>query len=118
MVSPLPPTIDEQLPTFFILAEDGRTVCSAINFFEWQLWMDTSPDRRVAKTLIDGYRVSTIFWGIAEYGPDKIFETMLFKGNSSNDLAAWRCGSWEDAEEQHARACEWVRQQLASSLLS
>ena len=79
--------------------------------------MKTAPDRRVTKTFIDGYRVSTIFWGIAEYGPDKVFGTMLFVGNCYHDLAAWRCASWEEAEEQHERACAWVREQLANGAL-
>lgn len=117
MVSPLPPTIDEQLPVCFLLDKDGHSVRPAINYFEWRDWMETSPDRRVAKTMIDGYRISTIFWGIAEYGPNKHFETMLLEGDSSSDLAAWRCGTRAEAEEQHERACAWVRAQLASGAL-
>lgn len=117
MALPLPPTDEEPRQLFFILDEDGRTICEATNYVEWQAWMDTDPDRRVAKTLIDGYRVSTIFWGVAEYGPDKLFETMLFMGDCDRDLAAWRCSSWEEAGEQHERACAWAREQLATGAL-
>lgn len=113
MISPLPPTNDEQWPVYFVLDDDTHVARLAASYMEWKAWMASDPDRHVAKTLIDGYRVSTIFWGIAEYGPDKLFETMLFKGDSSRSLVAWRCASWEEAEEQHERACAWVREQLA-----
>jgi hypothetical protein len=117
MISPLLPTNDEQWPVFFILDEDAHTVRPAINHVEWKEWMDTDPDRRVAKTLINGYRVSTIFWGIAEYGPDKLFETILFRGDAPTDLAAWRCASWDEAVQQHERACAWVREQFTTGAL-
>lgn len=117
MISPLPPTNDEQWSVYFILDDDAHIVHHAASYMEWKAWMASDPDRHVAKTLIDGYRVSTIFWGIAEYGPDKLFETMLFKGDSSRGLAAWRCASWEEAEVQHERACAWVREQLAIGAL-
>lgn len=117
MTSPLPPTDDELWPVFFILHEDTHTVRLAINHVEWNEWMNTGPDRHVAETLIDGYRVSTIFWGIAEYGPDKLFETMLFRDDAPTDLAAWRCATWDEAVQQHERACAWVREQLATGAL-
>lgn len=69
----------------------------------WAKWFEDTGKRRVAETIIDGVRISTIFLGL-DYslgpGPPLWFETMIFGEPDYEE----RCTTWEQAEEQHARA--------------
>lgn len=70
-------------------------------------------DKRVAKTTIGNYSVSTVFLGLDHRfggGPPLLFETMVLgKGILSDEQG--RCTTWEEAEAMHIAMCERVRQQ-------
>ena len=90
---------------FFVLGEDGRTPVEVDGYFDmWARSMSPLPKKRVRWTEHDGCFVSTIFWGAVEHGSDKLFETMVFKGDPKKDasfereLAVWRCATWDEAE--------------------
>lgn len=91
----------------------------ARGYFEWVVWNNNRiVNERVAKTDFGGCWVSTVFWGVAEHGPDKHFETMVFKGDPNDEatyekeVAVWRCATWDEAERQHQMACDWLREQI------
>lgn len=106
-------------PKFFILADDERTVVPVDHYLDWLHWKTFRIIRtRVANTVLGEHFVSTVFWGISDQGSDKIFETMVFRGNPTieasyeKELAAWHSATWDEAECQHLRAIGWLQEQL------
>ena len=109
----------EPRQTYFVLPEGTRTPVDAGDFFDWLYWSMHHPFKcRVTATRLGPYYISTVFWGIAEYGPDKLFETMIFEGDTKIDatyereLAVLRCATWDEAERQHQDAIAWLQEQL------
>lgn len=95
----------------------GQTVVPVPDVLEWARKYEAA-DRRVAQTTVLGVcRVSTVFLGIDMAfcgGPPLLFETMDFwPGEHGNEQ--WRCSTWSQAEQQHARVCARVAR--PSSLL-
>ena len=89
----------------------------ASGYLDWFTWNTSSVvNKRVAYTEFDGHWVSTDFFGIATHGPDKLFETMVFRGSPNDrpayeqEMAVWRRATWDDAERQHLLACDWLRE--------
>ncbi len=70
--------------------------------------------RHVGDETINDYRISTVFIGICHnFNPWShtpiVFETMIFdKENNSLDYQE-RYSTWQEAEEGHKRAIEWVK---------
>jgi hypothetical protein len=66
---------------------------------------------RVAKTEIDQYLISTVFLGIDHNFRDSprpiLFETMIF-GDEPGDGYQTRCSTWEEAQEMHKVAIQYV----------
>lgn len=63
-----------------------------------------SDSRRVARTTVGPYDVSTVFLGIDHAfggGPPMLFETMVF-GPSGSEEDMDRCPTWAEAEAMHA----------------
>lgn len=62
------------------------------------------------------YRVSTIWlgldhgWGISRR--PIIFETMIFEGNGSTDLATWRYSTAQQAMRGHIHAVRWLKRNV------
>ena len=73
---------------------------------------------RVAESITEGWRVSTVWLGIdysfAETGPPIIFETMIFAPGHC-ELDGWqdRYATEEAARAGHDQACALVRDHLA-----
>mgnify|MGYP001601837219 CR=1 FL=1 len=69
--------------------------------------------RRVALDLVDGYRISTVFLALdhdhSGKGPPVLFETMVFLGDSGEDLYCERYHIWDEAEAGHKIAVQWVK---------
>ena len=82
-----------------------------VSLLEWAMWLDnTFHERIVDKDLVNGKKVSTVFLGLDHsYEKDQIhiFETMVFEGR--NDIYCERYATWEQAEEGHQRAIQWVK---------
>lgn len=63
-------------------------------------------DRQVAVEEIGEYVISTVFLGVdLSFGGDLpiLFETMIFDPDLE-DQGQWRCGTWEEAIDQHEAA--------------
>lgn len=64
----------------------------------------------VAKNIIGGVKISTVFSGIAHNSgevPPVLFETMIFGGKHDNEQ--WRYTTWDLAVEGHKKAVELVK---------
>ena len=79
------------------------------DIIKWSRWYEKG-DRKVANTVIDGVRVSTVFLGLDhsfESGEPILFETLVFDGDKDGDMD--RCSTWEQAEKMHEKMCTKVR---------
>ena len=78
---------------------------------EWGRWLETSKDRIIDLTEIDGIRISTVFIGIdhnwRDSGPPILFETMIF-GGEHNEYQD-RCATYDEAKVMHTKAIWLVR---------
>jgi hypothetical protein len=80
----------------------GHKAKKCNDLMKWAHWFETA-DRRVAETIVDGKRVSTVFIGLDHQfgdGDPLIFETMIF-GDDNDGEYQTRCATWEEAEEMH-----------------
>lgn len=75
----------------------------------WGQWFEEA-DRQVAVSRFFGAVVlSTVFLGLDHQwgqGPPLLFESMAFWFGEGGDC--FRCATWAEAEEQHARMCAQV----------
>jgi hypothetical protein len=65
----------------------------------------------VAKSEINDNRISTVWLGLDHNyfgGPPLVFETMVFD-KDGKDIYMDRYTTWQEAEEGHQRAVEWVK---------
>lgn len=95
---------------YYILNESGEPIpCSDIT--EWAKWLATA-DRTIAKTVIDGRLVSTVFLGLDHSfsgGPPILFETMVFD-NGDDDMMR-RYATRAEAIGGHAETVEQLKAQ-------
>jgi hypothetical protein len=97
---------------YYIL--EGRKAVQA-DLMTWAKAFE-SQDRKVAKTAIGDYLVSTVFVGINHQygeGPPLFFETMVF-GEGLFSEQQTRCTTWEEAEAMHEAMCALVRSNALS----
>ena len=96
---------------------DGKTPVPCEDWTEWCQWFGKNREaRRVARDVINGKLVSTIFlaydhaiYSLGETGP-QLFETMVFADEANHrDIYMDRCSTWEEAEAMHASAVEMVK---------
>lgn len=100
------------------------------DLFKWGRWMEEQHRRRVAETMVEGIRVSTVFLGLDHgcgEGPPILFETMIFGGEHNLDYQT-RCCTWGEAEKMHlagikaakkggkAPTSEWANRMFKKSL--
>lgn len=94
---------------YFLNPDHTYRPCSLL---EWATQLEMK-DRRVQKTELNGYFISTVWLGNDHgYDPEKplVFETMVFKGGSSQDIYCERYSTWDEAVLGHHDAIEWVKQ--------
>lgn len=106
--------------TYYRLVNHEAVPCA--NVIEWAEYYERS-NRVVKHDEIDGYVISTVFLGINHNfwgeGPPLLFETMVFKGETTIRRADGtelqvplsigyqdRCSTWVQAIAMHARAVE------------
>ena len=79
-----------------------------VSLQQWGRFFEKIGNRRVAFDKVGVYLVSTVFLGIdhnfLEEGPPHLFETMIFKAGSNQDLYCERYATWDEAVEGHERA--------------
>jgi hypothetical protein len=94
---------------YYLNEDKSYTSCDVMK------WCDQfeNMERHVADEVIDGFRVSTVWLGLDHnYGDGEplLFETMIFgKSDSYDEIYMKRYSTWEEAEEGHRKAIEWVR---------
>lgn len=94
--------------TYYIL--DNKRATPVADVMTWGRWLETA-DRKVARDEIGDVSVSTVFLGLDHNlgeGRPHLFETMIFGGE--HDQFQVRCTTWDEAEEQHARAVRMVKE--------
>jgi len=100
----------------YILNDKNEAVPA--HFMEWADWMETTRHdgkdrRRVARSEVNGYDISTVFLGLnhayGEDGPPEIFETMVWDP-AGKEVYLMRYATWDEAEAGHNAACHWVSQ--------
>lgn len=85
----------------FIL--ESNMIIPEPDLMKWATWFENA-DRVVAKTIIGGSEVSTVFLGLDHsfgIGPPILFETMVFPTEDHCE----RCSTWSQAVKQHERIC-------------
>lgn len=105
---------------WFVLGEDNRTPVDVGDETAFRYWMNDRYIRRyVHETWLADYIITTLFWGHAEEGPDKLFETAIVEDELHKvliarkpALAIWRCATWDEAERQHEQALAWLKERL------
>lgn len=73
-------------PHYYIL-DANHVALPVFDLYEWGKWFETN-DRQVAKDIIDGWLVSTVFLGLDHQfggGEPLLFETMVFAPEGAND---------------------------------
>jgi hypothetical protein len=90
----------------YVLDADNAVV-PARDLLQWVTFFEDFQRRRVAETVRDKVRVSTVFLGLDHRwmgdGPPLTFETMIFGGRHNHYQD--RYSSWDDALLGHRRAC-------------
>ena len=95
----------------------GQTPVPEPDMERWARWMEEYREH-VALDAVGPYWISTVFLGLDHaFWPNaepRLFETMIF-GDEKNDVLdsrQWRCATWSEAEEQHARAVTACRAKI------
>ena len=91
------------------ILKDGEPV--QVPLLEWALWFENTDTRRVAETIINDVRVSTVFLGINHnFGGGKplLFETMIFGG--THDEYQERYTTLEESMRGHEHAVALVKE--------
>jgi hypothetical protein len=96
----------------YYILEDKKVVEATLD--EWSHWFENNSSARVVSyTEFPESQVSTVFLGLDHRysfsrNPPLVFETMVFD-DYSDDIYMRRCSTWEEAEEMHEKAVEWVK---------
>jgi hypothetical protein len=98
-------TNDENPYGMFVQDENGNPI-PAKNASEWGRWYTTA-DRKIGKTEVGPFLVSTVFLGLDHDGC--LYETMVFPHGNYEDLAVDRYATREEAEKGHAVMVARVR---------
>lgn len=82
-----------------------------VDTLTWARWFEVTAHRRVARAVVHGVEVSTMFMGVDSSfmpdGPPILFETMVFGGGLDHEQ--WRYATWDEAECGHRLMCQLVR---------
>lgn len=85
--------------------------CRCADLLAWGVWMENAANRVVARDVVDGVTVSTVFLGLDHNwggGPPILWETMIFGG--VHEGYCERYSSQETARAGHAKALTLVRE--------
>lgn len=92
-------------PVYYKL--DGKDIVPVADVMEWA--KEFEKNRIVRQTERNGILVSTVFLGIdhgwMSEGPPIVFETMIFHRGDNGDGYQERCATYDEAIEQHEKAC-------------
>ena len=110
---------DKTYQPFWIL--DGRTPVPCTDIREHILWSATPDHHRIVKQTDTGsYFISTVFVGLNyAFVPEQeplVFETAIFDSNPDfpnhdRELYRRRHSTWDQAEQGHEEAIEWLKRE-------
>ena len=85
-----------------------------VSLIEWAEWFETSKDRFIKQTTIDGQQVSTVFLGIdhnfsIHSGTPILFETMIFDGKGKYKDYQDRYSTYNEALEAHNKLIREIK---------
>ncbi len=97
----------------YILDENKNA--TPANFMDWANFFEKTENRIVNQEEIKEHQVSTVFLGLDHNWNPKsnvplIFETMVFEPNSYSEIYCTRYSTWNEAEEGHKKAVQWVKE--------
>jgi len=97
---------------FYLNADHTFRPCTLDEWGSQIYEMKNNHSKHVADEIINDCWVSTVWMGINHQyfdGPPLLFETMVFKdGKSGDDIYMDRYSTWDEAEEGHKKAVQWV----------
>lgn len=100
--------------SLYYILNDDKTV-STCSFIEHLMTFKKPSERvkHVADEIINKKRISTVFLNInhnlCDEGEPLLFETMVFSEGNWSEIYCERYSTWQEAEEGHKRAVEWVK---------
>lgn len=116
----------EKHPTKGKYILDGHKVVECNDLFEWAEWFELNFNKRVVKTteVVPEFIVSTIFLSIDNNflgaGKPVLFETVItaFEVSRMADYIERGGETWEDAEVQHERGIQYIKDNLYDAQLN
>jgi len=91
----------------------GKIAVPETDLLKWGRWLDKA-DRRVARDVVGGVLVSTVFLGMDHgwgEGPPILFETMAFEDeDTAREIETFRYSTWDEAEKGHAELVRKYRE--------
>jgi hypothetical protein len=117
--------VDRRTSFLAMLDEQHNVIrISHRRILEWEEWWKVVKNRRVARTVINNYLVSTVFLCIDHGfgGTPQWFETMVFEQKEGeeeckHDRWCWRYATWAEAEAGHHDVVELIKKGLLTELL-
>lgn len=97
----------------YLLDENKNAVPCSVDEWSNQIHeMRKNNTKHVANETINDKRISTVWLGLDHgwdvNGEPLLFETMVFEDNTYNEIYCDRYSTWQEAEEGHKKAVEWV----------
>ena len=99
--------MEEMMTDKFIL--DGHEPVPEPDVIKWGQWFQIA-DRCVARTMVEGIRISTVFLGLDHSfgeGQPMLFETLVFDGPLDDEMDRYL--TWDEAVAGHAAIVERVK---------
>jgi len=103
-----------QLPVLYVL--QGKLAVPVSTMDDWIERFDHRT-KHVCQTRVGGILISTVFLGLDHSfgsGLPQLFETMVFRGGQGDECE--RCGTWVEAEVQHAAVVAVVRAEIVEKV--
>lgn len=98
---------------YYKLDENKNAIpCSVKEWGDQRKQMSLGGEKHVNEEYFGDYWISTVWLGLDHGfsdGKPLIFETMVFKGDCRTEDYCDHYSTWEEAEEGHKRAVEWVK---------
>lgn len=100
--------------SYFYYLNDDHTAeaCDMEKWSEQYEQLFKNGSRCVAKDLIDGHIISTVWLGINHRfyeGEPHIFETIVFVADNFDGIYMDRYSTWDEAVAGHEKAVQWVK---------
>lgn len=98
---------------YYRLDENNNAIpCTPLEWAEQLEIKIRNHGRHIGDNTVNGKRISTIWIGMNHNwhgdSPPLLFETMIFEGDDFHYIYCQRYSTWQEAEEGHKKAVQWV----------